>query len=372
MNSPRELVTVTALEAATVFEGEQTSYRYDLTGTGIVEGWALEAVVEQIRQAAGAHWPDVDVELLGEQEAVNALRTALSGYGMSVLTPPGAKHALEQTTPHPSDRAAPPPARDLQDGAEAPERWGDDREYPYRDMARGDAFSDTSQTESASAPPRPPGKYQSKAGRLKVPVALHPLHGVLAVVVVVIAILSWLVIDATMRQSGGELTSADAVAATSAPESGLPNGTQSTQKSAQATPSPVAKETVMYEHANIRVELPRGYTLAPAEHLDDVIMATGPDPNLRILMSTTLTAGASTGALLEEVRATVAQDPTLSLESGGQEITYLEQPGDGSQVQWHVRVEGVHMLSVGCHSKKQPTIPQKATCRMAVESFHHK
>lgn len=369
MSTPRELVTVTVLEAATVFEGEQTSYRYDLPGTGILEGWALEAVVEQIKQAAGQHWPDVDVELLGEQEAADVLRTALVGYGMSVISAPAAKHALQQTalqqTPvhqipqHQPDHPAPPPAEKLEFAQ---------REDGFSD----DGFGDAPRAASVSAPSRPPGKPQSKTGRLKMPVALHPLHGVIAVVVVVIAILSWLVIDATMQQSGREVTSAEAGVATSVPASTSPPGSPSAAKSAQATPSPVAKETVVYEHATIRVELPRGYTLAEAEHLDEVIMATGPDPNLRILLSASLTAGAPTGALLEEVRATVAQDPTLSLIGGGQELTYLEQPGDGSQVQWHVRVEGVHMLSVGCHSKKEPTIPQKATCRMAVESFHHK
>ena len=36
-----EPITVTILDAATIFEGPETVYRYDLPGTGIVEGLSL-------------------------------------------------------------------------------------------------------------------------------------------------------------------------------------------------------------------------------------------------------------------------------------------------------------------------------------------
>ena len=39
-------ITVTILDAATIFEGPETVYRYDLPGTGIVEGWALGQVMD--------------------------------------------------------------------------------------------------------------------------------------------------------------------------------------------------------------------------------------------------------------------------------------------------------------------------------------
>ena len=41
-------ITVTILDAATIFEGPETVYRYDLPGTGIVEGWALGQVLSLI------------------------------------------------------------------------------------------------------------------------------------------------------------------------------------------------------------------------------------------------------------------------------------------------------------------------------------
>ena len=42
-------VKITVLDSATLFEGIDTIYRYDLPGTGVEEGWAVNAVIEQIR-----------------------------------------------------------------------------------------------------------------------------------------------------------------------------------------------------------------------------------------------------------------------------------------------------------------------------------
>ena len=53
-------ITVTILDAATIFEGPDSVYRYDLPGTGIVEGWALGQVMDQISKLAGPSWPDVE------------------------------------------------------------------------------------------------------------------------------------------------------------------------------------------------------------------------------------------------------------------------------------------------------------------------
>lgn len=47
-------VKITVLDSATLFEGIDTIYRYDLPGTGVEEGWAVNAVIDQIRDMYGA------------------------------------------------------------------------------------------------------------------------------------------------------------------------------------------------------------------------------------------------------------------------------------------------------------------------------
>ena len=39
-------LTITVLDTATIFEGPESVYRYDLPGTAVVEGWALAGVIE--------------------------------------------------------------------------------------------------------------------------------------------------------------------------------------------------------------------------------------------------------------------------------------------------------------------------------------
>ena len=51
-------------DAATIYEGPETVYRYDLPGTGIVEGWALSPVVEQCSKICGPQWPEVTAEVI--------------------------------------------------------------------------------------------------------------------------------------------------------------------------------------------------------------------------------------------------------------------------------------------------------------------
>ena len=64
-------ITVTILDAATIFEGPETVYRYDLPGTGIVEGWALGQVMDQISKMAGPSWPDVEACVVADSSGTD-------------------------------------------------------------------------------------------------------------------------------------------------------------------------------------------------------------------------------------------------------------------------------------------------------------
>ena len=86
-------VKVTVLDSATLFEGIDTIYRYDLPGTGVEEGWAVNAVIDQIRDMYGAVWPDVEVVIDGSEAATDMLsRTLLNkgvtAYSIEALTDP--------------------------------------------------------------------------------------------------------------------------------------------------------------------------------------------------------------------------------------------------------------------------------------------
>lgn len=69
-------ITVTILDAATIFEGPETVYRYDLPGTGIVEGWALGQVMDQISKMAGSSWPDVEACVVADSSGTGIAQEA--------------------------------------------------------------------------------------------------------------------------------------------------------------------------------------------------------------------------------------------------------------------------------------------------------
>ncbi|MDU6593215.1 MAG: type VII secretion-associated protein, partial [Corynebacterium sp.] len=69
-------ITVTILDAVTIFEGPDSVYRYDLPGTGIVEGWALGQVMDQISKLAGPSWPDVEACVVADSSGTDIAQEA--------------------------------------------------------------------------------------------------------------------------------------------------------------------------------------------------------------------------------------------------------------------------------------------------------
>ncbi|MGO1372811.1 MAG: type VII secretion-associated protein, partial [Corynebacterium casei] len=110
-----------------------------------------------------------------------------------------------------------------------------------------------------------------------------------------------------------------------------------------------------------------GFTHTEEEGL---VTATGQDPNLRIIMAMDPLYAVPANALFAEVRAQIDSDETLSNphEANGR-LTYLEHPGDDSEVTWTTWVEDDQQVSLGCHTRKAPSMAQRAACRMASESI---
>ncbi|BAU94978.1 hypothetical protein N24_0716 [Corynebacterium suranareeae] len=77
-----ETIAITVLETVTIFDGPETIYRYDLTAEGILDGWALPAVLDQTQQIAADNWPSVDVVVDATDAVVEALTTMFSSKGV--------------------------------------------------------------------------------------------------------------------------------------------------------------------------------------------------------------------------------------------------------------------------------------------------
>lgn len=313
---------VTVLDTATIFEGIDTLYRYDLPGTGLEEGWALPAVVDQIREMYAAVWPDVEVIVDGSETATDMLtRTLLNkgvtAYSIEALTDP----ALESCaiSPFPEDRFT---------------------------------------IERPTA---------GKSGRRFT--AFHAIVAGIAAVVLAGAgmlINNAMRVDVPTRHSAAETTAAE-------------HGHKAQVVANSTTPSTTAAGPMpqVATIGNVVLSVPEGFEIAPRE--DGMFVAHGPDPELRILVAADPIYNVAPEAVRREIDAMVEQDSTLSAQSDehvrGEGVvtqTYREEPGDGSIVQWITWVQGEYQFSVGCHSRHTATIPQKAACRMAAQTLELK
>lgn len=78
-----QTITITVLETATIFDGPETIYRYDLAAEGILDGWAHSAVLDQVKQIAGENWPSVEIVVDGTDNVVNALTSMFASKGVT-------------------------------------------------------------------------------------------------------------------------------------------------------------------------------------------------------------------------------------------------------------------------------------------------
>lgn len=325
-------LTITVLDTATIFEGQESIYRYDLPGTAIVEGWALSGVMEQAQKLLPAQWPDVRIAVVADSsggpmshEAVKIIRRQLQVHDVIIAErEPVTALAIPQHEPEELE----------------PEEVIDDDEII-----------------------RPVGDEESFLVRLS---HRKGLIAIIVVVVLVIILIAWFFLrgaSSTASDSAAPVTTTSIAEAGPAPEiSTQASETSGVQASTTAAP---AHQTI--EAGGLRVMLPAGFTHTEEEGL---VTATGQDPNLRIIMAMDPLYAVPANALFAEVRAQIDSDETLSnpREANGR-LTYLEHPGDDSEVTWTTWVEDDQQVSLGCHTRKAPSMAQRAACRMASESI---
>lgn len=312
-----DVLTITVLESATIFEGPDTIYRYDLPGTGIIDGWALAAVVDQAKELCSLDWPDVEIIVDADEPTTEVLTRTLLNKGVAAYP----SEVLHETP-------LPEPAEEV-------------------DVTR---------------PTQRAGRHRLRGG-------VQPFHLVTAAVVLAIVGLSWWVVGGTSNADGQPAptpirTGNSSVADTTPEESTAGEGT-----SVSREPEPAK---AVLEHEHLRVVVPAGFHL---EDRGDGLLATGEDPALRIHLAADPVYSVPAEAVAAQIHTMVEGDDTLHpLEPergarGLEVIRYRELPGDDSEVTWSTWVEDGHQLSVGCHTRREPTIPQEAACRMAVDSI---
>ncbi|QGU06470.1 hypothetical protein COCCU_02580 [Corynebacterium occultum] len=306
-------VTVTVGENATIFEGPDTVYRYDLPGSGVTEGWALAAVVDQIKQLTSLYWPEIEVIVDADEAATDILTRTLLNKGVAAYP----KEAMRETPL--------PVAEELE--IERP-----------------------------------------TSGSTHRSLGIHPLHVVIAAVILVVAGVAWWAIDSATTRAASDPRDTAAVA--TPVSSGAPTSTPASASSSATTPAstPSSAPGVVLEHSGLRVSVPQGFR---AEAREDMVMVVGPDPDLRILISADPVHSVPADAVYQEIERMINDDPALHHGGGDGEgrLFYREEPGDGSEVGWSTWVTPEHQFSVGCHTRQSPNLPQQAACRMAVESL---
>lgn len=320
-------LTITVLDTATIFEGPESIYRYDLPGTAVVEGWALSGVMEQAQKLLPAQWPEVSIAVVADSsggpmshEAVKIIRRQLQVHNVTLVDrEPVAVGAIYDE----------PPQREQREPRE--------------------------ETDIV----RPVLEEETLLSRL---LDNKGFMAIIAGVVVVVIMLVWLLLRGSGHQQQEALAGTVSIAAT--PGVTTPAVTTAAQTPPTSSSAP-AHQSI--EAGGLRVLLPEGFSHTEE---DGLVTATGQDPNLRILMVMDPLYAVPANALFAEVRAQIDSDETLSdpHEANGR-LSYIERPGDDSEVKWTTWVEDDQQISLGCHTREEPSMAQRAACRMASESI---
>lgn len=199
----------------------------------------------------------------------------------------------------------------------------------------------------------PPPEQESRSG-------VWIIAAVVAVVAFACAAVIWGLTSGKTQSSGGE-----------EPPPSQPPETQSAPSSSPVQEEERAEQTsISIERDGLTVQLPAGFTL---EADDDMWRATGSDPNFRLQIAVEHLYQLPARTMAEQLLADIETDPEVELvDTDGISVTYLERAGDGSQSLWKTWPNGTVQLFVGCHTRAEPTVVQRATCRMAMESAEYK
>lgn len=386
ISSPAATITVTVMDAATIFEGPETVYRYDLAGTGIVEGKALGHVMDQIAKIAGSAWPDVDVSVIADpsgtaisREAVTIVKRQLDVAGARVqqsdATPAPESTPVREAESAAGEAGAPSAVAAASALADAPEP------APTAQMdISTDRTETTADPGTGARAEKGQGTGTRWADKLRGWIgAIDMFH--VAIVVVIFAVIgaSWWAMganasndeeDGEASTTAGSATAASAADSVPKEESGGGSDDNADAAGDAGGDGELNPGEKRLDIEGLSVVLPTGFQATVEEGL---VTATGEDPDLRILLAADSLFNVPAKALFGEIKAQVDKDPELrdvSEDTG--RLHYIEDPGDGSVVEWTIWEDTGHHMSVGCHTRHNANAVQKAACRMATESLSKK
>ncbi|AKK04874.1 type VII secretion-associated protein [Corynebacterium mustelae] len=318
---------ITVLDTASIFEGKETAYRYDLPAAGIRDGWAMPAIIEQTQKLLNPGWPDVTIGIDAATDVTEQLIRALACEGASAT-------AIDDFMEEPLPDGIPGPVVDL--GVQPPTTM-----FPPQRLV-------PSAAESKS-------RRQSK-------LTVYGLYAAMVLVVVGVCLVSWWAVSTDQSAAVPPAPAADSARETAA-----------SQRITPATVPPEAP-TTRYEYGHVALRLPAGFRVEDGPK-PGLFRAIGTDENLRVLVAIDPLFDADPAAVVTELETLIANEEVMTkvkpLGIGrGPEIGYQETPGDGSGVLWVAWVDGEHLFSVGCQTRNGVwTIPQKSICRQAAESL---
>lgn len=386
ISSPAATITVTVMDAATIFEGPETVYRYDLAGIGIVEGKALGHVMDQIAKIAGSAWPDVDVSVIADPSG-----TAVSREAVTILTRQldvaGARVQQSDATPAPEST----PAREAESAAgeagapsavaaasalaDAPESAPTAQMDVPKDRAetRADPETGARAEKGQGTGTRWGDKLRGWIG------AIDLFHVAIVVVILAVVGASWWAMGANASNdedageagtTAGSATAASAADSVPKEESGGGSDDNADAAGDAGGDGELNPGEKRLDIEGLSVVLPTGFQATVEEGL---VTATGEDPDLRILLAADSLFNVPARALFDEIKAQVDKDPELrDVSEDAGRLHYIEDPGDGSVVEWTIWEDTGHHMSVGCHTRHDANAVQKAACRMATESLSKK
>ena len=313
-------ITVTMAEDATTFEGLVTVQRHDHPSPSEVAAY--------LRSVLGPAPVGVHVHVIGADEDFVPIDQALTGSGIELshdnpesgsgqASESGGKHALQ----HPAE-----------------DSWWE-----------GEGIDVARPTEDAMP-----------AWRACLRTNSWPVLAVIAAVV-----LCGVAIWVTLRALGPDKAQTPAAADTHS-ASTQPTVSPTDAVAQETVPSTPTPPGMVVSRGGLMVEVPAGFSV---EVDGDMWRATGKDPDFRLQLAVDPLYGLASQDLLAEVLREIEADPAVELVSNDDSgATYREHAADGSQTVWRTWVEGDHQLSVGCHTRSNPTTVHNATCAKAMDS----
>ncbi|WKD60415.1 hypothetical protein CCICO_01815 [Corynebacterium ciconiae DSM 44920] len=346
---PRWEISIT--EAVTIVVNAATAeshYFYDLGSSALCEPERARELVDQVRDCAGSHWPHVEVVIDADDTPAERVLEHCHAAGVRAWR-------YGESPP-----AAPTPRRNL------PRPGALGRTEPPHPPTT----ASTGEQREHAQPPRSLRRRSlrgSAAAQLWERVNLFSV-GIVAVVLLVVGVSWWSTrqsLDPAPVSARAEPSSADAPS---------PVGENDGEEASTSADAP--QESVV-ELGPVRVRTPGGFQIV--DRGDGSFQLSGADPDLRIIISFDEVYSVDPAAVIAEVEAMVAVDETLRTEPAvfarhGQPVhtSYVEEPGDGSVVRWISWVEHGSLVSVGCHSRGEPSHAHTASCRMAVDSLERR